>query len=107
MINKVNGLLGLSAKARKIISGTDVVLEKLNNGKVKLVIVATDASDKTKKNMRYYSSKAKVPIYIYGTIFENSKVIGERNKAVLGIIDINFANAIIKVIHGGGEFGED
>lgn len=107
MINKVNGLLGLSAKAGKIVSGTDVVLDKINKGKIKLVIVAFDASDKTKKNIKYYADKSNIPIIIYGTILDNSKAIGEKNKAILGILDSNLANAIQKVIHGGGEFGEN
>ena len=52
MVNKVNGLLGMTAKSGKIISGTEVVLEGISKGKVYLVIVATDSSEKTIKNIK-------------------------------------------------------
>ena len=49
MINKVNGLLGLSAKSGNILAGTDLVLDEMLKKRVKLVILASDASEKTKK----------------------------------------------------------
>ena len=51
MINKVNGLLGLSAKSGNILAGTDLVLDEMLKKRVKLVILASDASEKTKKNV--------------------------------------------------------
>ena len=54
MINKVNGLLGLSAKSGNILAGTDLVLDEMLKKRVKLVILASDASEKTKKNKKYY-----------------------------------------------------
>ena len=53
MINKVYGLLGISAKAGKVFAGTDLVLDEMSKNKVKLVIVAKDTSEKTIKNMKY------------------------------------------------------
>ena len=58
--NKIYGLLGISAKAGKVISGTDIVLENLAKGKIYLVIVAEDASEKTKKNIKYFCEKENV-----------------------------------------------
>lgn len=107
MINKVNGLLGLSAKSGNILAGTDLVLDEMFKKRVKLVILASDASEKTKKNMKYYCDKANVEIVIYGTIEENSKAIGKKNKAVLAIKDRSLADAIKKVIHGGEAFGKN
>lgn len=66
-----------------------------------------DASEKTIKNIKYYCNKEKVEIFVYGTIFENSKSIGKQNKAIIGIKDKNLAEAIKKVIHGGEEFGKN
>ena len=59
LINKVYGLLGISAKAGKLISGTDIILEQMAKKKVNLVIVAEDASEKTIKNMKYYNQQKK------------------------------------------------
>lgn len=66
-----------------------------------------DASEKTIKNIKYYSNKENIEVFVYGTIFENSKAIGKRNKAIIGIKDQNLAEAIKKVIHGGEEFGKN
>lgn len=101
MTNKVYGLLGIASKAGKVISGTDIILEKLSRKKVKLVIIAEDASEKTIKNMKYYCDKEDVEIIIYGNISENSKAIGKNNRATIGVIDKNLAEAIKKLIHGG------
>ena len=105
MINKFNGLLGISAKAGKVISGTDAVIDKIS--KIFLIIVAKDASEKTIKNFEFYSKKYNIDLIIYGDIFNNSKSIGKKNRAIIGITDKNLADNIKKVIHGGGEFGEN
>ena len=101
MINKVNGLLGISSKAGAVLAGTDLVLEEMSKKRVFL------ASEKTIKNIKYYCDKEKVEMIVYGDINNNSKVIGKHNKAVIGINDKNLADAIQKVIHGGEEFGKN
>ena len=107
MVNKVNGLLGITAKSGNIISGTEVVLEAISKKKVYLVIVATDSSEKTIKNIKYFCDKENVEMIVYGNIFDNSKAIGKRNRAIIGICDINLANKKKKEIHGGVEFGKN
>ena len=67
--NKVYGLLGISAKAGKLISGTDIVLENILKGKVNLVIVAEDASEKTIKNIKFFCEKENIEIIVFGNIF--------------------------------------
>ena len=43
-MDKAIGLIGISTKAGKIAFGTEQVIEQIEKNKVKLVIVATDAS---------------------------------------------------------------
>ena len=108
LINKIDGLLGISSKAGKVLAGTDLVLEEMAKKRVELVIVAEDASEKTIKNMKYYCNKEDVKLIIYGNILNNSKVIGKYNKAVIGINDKNLADAIKKEFLGGDdEFGKN
>ena len=85
----------------KITFGTDAVAQAIDKGKVKIVIVACDASERTKNNFKYICVKNKIPIYEFETIEEISKYIGKNNKAVIGIKDINFSHQIIKNINGG------
>ena len=85
----------------KVVFGTDAVTDAINNGKIKLVIVACDAAERTRNNFKFICNKNKIPIYEFETIKKISKYIGKNNKAVIGIKDINFSNQIIKNINGG------
>ena len=107
MVNKVYGLLGISSKAGKLISGTDALIDAILKRQIKLVIVAEDASERTIKNFKDICYKNNIKFIIYGNILENSKAIGKQNRAVLGIKDVNLARARDKVIHGGEGFGEN
>lgn len=105
MTNKVYGLMGFAAKSRKIAFGTDSVIECIELKKAKIVIVATDASDKTKKNIQFICNKYHVDCFIYGEIEEMSQAIGKTNKAVFAIKDRNLADGIRKIINGGEAIG--
>lgn len=97
-MNKVYGMLGISAKAGKVVAGTDIVLENMKKKKVNLVIVAEDASDKTKKEMTFKCNQYNVDIVFFGDIDTNSKAIGKSNKAIIGILDKGLATSIRKLI---------
>jgi len=104
---KISGMLGIASKGYKLISGKEAVSDELLKKKVKLVIIAKDASEKTIENMQYLCEKQNVPCILYGTIFDNSKYIGKVNKAIIGIKDEGFANVLQKLILGGEEIGEN
>jgi len=99
--NKVLGLLGISTKAGQLIFGTDSCMEAIKNKKIHIVILADDASDRTKKHFVEVCKQYDVPIAIYSNIAELSKSIGKVNKAVIGIKDKNLANEISKYVFGG------
>ena len=103
--NKILGLMGLSARAGKVCFGTDSTIENLEKGKVKLVIVAKDSSERTKKNFLRLCEKYNVHIIEFGTIDDISKSIGKQNKAVIGIKDINLGAEIEKILNGGDVIG--
>lgn len=103
--NKIYGLIGLARRAGKVSFGTESSIETIEKKKAKLVIVAEDSSDRTKKNFKELSQKLNVPFRIVGTIEDLSKSIGQVNKAVLVIKDENFAKEILKRIDGGEIIG--
>jgi len=105
LINKVYGLMGLCARAGKIVSGMDAVCDELKKNKIKLIIVAEDASEKTVSNVRYLAERKKIPIIMIGNIENNSKIIGKENRAIIGIKDKNISNGIEKIC-GGEAFGK-
>lgn len=108
MINKkILGLIGLSAKARKISYGADSVEIQLKKKKVKLIIVAEDASDRTKNKFIKLSNEYNVPIIILSEIDEISKTIGKSNKAIIGIEEENISKEIQKINNGGEVIGKN
>lgn len=102
MINdkKILGLLGLSARARKVSFGADSTMQEIEKNKIKLVVVAEDASERTKSKFTEGCKKYNIPIIIYGKIEEISKAIGKQNKAIIGIKDNNLAKEIEKINRG-------
>lgn len=103
--NKALRLLGLATRAGKIAFGTESVIDTINKKKAKLVIVATDAAERTQKNIIRISNENNVKVRIYEKIDTLSKSIGKENKAVIAIKDGNFSNEILKIIDGGEVIG--
>lgn len=85
---KALNLIGLATRARKIVFGTDTVLNNVKS--LKMLFVANDASDNTKQKIKnkclYYNS-------YYVDKFnsdELSRATGKENLYVLGIKDEGF-----------------
>lgn len=102
---KLCGIIGLATKAGKIVAGTDACLEDIKKGKVKLVIVAKDASDRTKTSFYQETKKYNIKMYELLSIVEISKAMGKVNKAVIGIKDMGFSKKLISIIDGGEKIG--
>lgn len=103
--NKILGLIGLSARARKVCFGADSVEIDLKKKKVHLIIVAENASERTKSKFQKLSEEYNVPILIIGEIESLSKSIGKSNKAIIGIEELNLAKEIQKINNGGEIIG--
>ncbi len=80
---KILGLIGLATKARKICFGADSVEMEMKKKKVQLIILASDASERTKSKFQKLAEQYKVPIIIEGEIEILSKTIGKSNKAII------------------------
>jgi len=88
-------LLGLANRARKIISGEELVLNDLKKNRVKLVIIANDASERTKKKMRDQCAHYQVRIVGAGDRFALGHAIGKEQRVVLGVTDEGFARKLL------------
>ncbi len=98
--------MGLCARSGKIVSGMDAVCDDLKRNKVRLLIVAEDASEKTIQQVRYLAEKKKVQVIVMGKIVDNSRAIGKENRAIIGIKDKNISEGIKKIC-GGEVFGQN
>lgn len=98
MDNAVVSLLGLAARARKLISGEELVLKELRKKKLQLVLLAADASEGTKKKVTNKCEYYKVPIRIIGDRSAIGQAIGKGERVVIGVIDNGFAKKLISLI---------
>ncbi|AOT68236.1 L7Ae/L30e/S12e/Gadd45 family ribosomal protein [Geosporobacter ferrireducens] len=98
MSNKFLSLLGLAQRSGNLITGEDTCEIYIKKGKVKLIIVAHDASENTKKKFHDLCVYRNIKIITYGDRDEMSHAIGKSNRAVYGIKDMAFSETLIKLI---------
>lgn len=96
--NKALSLLGLATRAGKVVSGEFATEKAVKNNSAKLVLVATDASDNTKKLFSDKCSFYEIPRYFYGTKDILGHAIGKEMRASAAILDDGFAKAIIPLL---------
>ena len=92
--DKILSLIGLAVKAGRCISGEVMTESETKSGKAKLVIVARDASDNTKKKFRDMCKFYRVPICFYGDKDTLGHAMGKEFRASLAILDEGFADGI-------------
>lgn len=96
--DKILSLIGLAVKAGRCSSGEVMTESETKSGKAKLVIVARDASDNTKKKFRDMCKFYRVPICFYGDKDTLGHAMGKEFRASLAILDEGFADGIQKEI---------
>ena len=94
--DKVLSLIGLAMKAGRCANGDMMTETETKSGRAKLVIVASDASENTKKKFRDMCEFYKVPIYFYGDKDTLGHAMGKEFRASLAILDNGFADGIQK-----------
>ncbi len=92
---KTLSMLGLMIKAGKLISGEELVINNVRANKVELVLLATDASDNTKKKVNDKCKTYNTKVLCLFTSDEMSNAIGKDNRKVLGVLDKGFAKGFL------------
>lgn len=87
-------MLGLAAKAGKVVSGEFSTEKAVKSGKAFLVLVAGDASDNTKKRFRDMCGFYHTPFQVYGSKEQLGAAIGKEFRASLAITDEHLAEAV-------------
>ena len=97
--DKIMGLIGLATKAGKTVSGEFCTEREIKSGKARLVIVAEDASDNTKKKFKNMCDFYQVPIYFYTDKDTLGHAMGKEFRASLAILDTGFAKGMEKAMN--------
>ncbi len=95
-MDKILSNLGLCARARGLVDGTDIVCSQMAEHKIKLVFLASDASDNTKKKIRNKANYYNVEVQESYSSIELSSAIGKENRMVVGISNKSFLKILKK-----------
>lgn len=93
-MNKVLSTLGLARRAKKIVFGTDAIIDELSNKKLDIIFVASDASEKTIDKIERKGYFYNVPVNKSFTSDELNNSMGTYNIKVFGLVDYGFYKSI-------------
>lgn len=93
---KIYSLLGLAEKAGNMASGEFMTEKSVKEGRAKLVIVASDSSDNTRKMFQNMCLYYKVPYCCFSDKVTLGHKIGKEYRASLAVIEDGMAKAIQK-----------
>lgn len=97
--NNYLNILGLAYRARKCSTGENVIIEDIRTKKVKLLIIACDISDGTRKKLIDKCITFHVP---YMEVDEDrytiAQAIGKNDRVAIAILDDGFAKKIITLL---------
>lgn len=96
--DKALSLLGLAARAGKIISGEEQVVKGIQRGNVLYVIIAEDASVNSRKKLTDKCIFYDIP---FNEIFDRDKIghaIGKESRVTVGVTDQGFSMQLEKLL---------
>lgn len=86
--------LGLATRAGKLVSGEEVVMKAIRSGDAKLVLLAEDAADNTRKKIQDKCNSYRVPLLVGFTRFELGAAVGKPERVLFAITDRGFADLL-------------
>ena len=95
---RLSSTISLAQKAGRIRSGEFAVEKAIPSGEAQLVIVASDASDNTKKKFRDSCTYYHVPFVEYETKANLGHAIGRQMRAVICVTDQGFAKKMLEMM---------
>ncbi len=91
-------LLGLAHRARKTISGEELVVKDIRTQKAKLVLLSKDASSNTAKKIQDKCEYYKVPLKLVDNRELLGNAIGKDARVVVAVLDTGFANKLLQLL---------
>ncbi|MEI4788887.1 YlxQ family RNA-binding protein [Bacillus sp. FJAT-53060] len=91
-------LLGLANRARKVVSGEDLVIKEIRHARAKLVLLAEDASSNTEKKVSDKCRSYNVPVRKVEDRSVLGRSIGKESRVVVAVTDQGFAKKLISLL---------
>ncbi|WP_062197897.1 YlxQ family RNA-binding protein [Massilibacterium senegalense] len=98
MSSKWSSLLGLANRARKIVSGEELVVKEVQKKQAKLVLLSKDASANTTKKITDKCSYYRVPLRFIEDRYTLGQAIGKDARVVIAITDDGFAKKLNELV---------
>ncbi len=91
-------MIGLAFRAGKCTVGEESIVKDIQKKKIKLLLLASDISENTKKKLTDKCHYYNIP-YVYAESREIlSHAIGKTGRVAIGITDIGFAKKITSIL---------
>lgn len=87
-------LLGIANRARRLISGEELVVKEIRSGNAKLVLLAADASKNTEKKISDKCTFYQVPLKRVESRFVLGHAIGKEARVAVAVLDEGFARKL-------------
>ena len=94
--NRLTASLTMCRKAGKLLLGFDAVKEAAKQGTVKLFLLASDASGKTEKEIRYFAGT--LPVRKLPFDMDTLKSYFRKRTAVFGVCEDGFAAKLMTLL---------
>ncbi len=89
-------MLYLARRAGCVVGGDRAVRSAIRRGSAKLVLLATNASMRTRKNFLFWARSMGIPVIIWNLKEELGRIMNRATCAVIAITDENFSRGILQ-----------
>lgn len=91
-------LLGLAYRAHKVISGEEAVIQAIRQRTATVVLLASDASDRTKKTVQNKCKSFQVPVIEVTDRGRLGQAIGKQERVLVAVTDKGFGSKLINLL---------
>lgn len=91
-------MLGLTQRAGKAASGEVAVEQALKKRRAHLLIVAEDASGRTRERLAALAAQTSVPCYVVGTREDLGLALGKAQRAAVAVQSVDLAKGIAGIL---------
>jgi ribosomal protein L7Ae-like RNA K-turn-binding protein len=91
-------IIGLAYRAQKCTTGEALIIKDIRLGKVKLLLIAHDISETTKKKLTDKCNSFHVPFLEVDDRYTLAQAIGKSERVAIAILDAGFAKKITSLL---------
>ncbi|MFQ5881591.1 MAG: DUF448 domain-containing protein [Candidatus Methylomirabilales bacterium] len=98
ILQKVQRLLGLARRARRVVAGTRAVERALEAGRVRLLLLSQDPLPAGGSHIRGAGERRGVPVATLFSREDMERVVGAPSRKVVGLLEGGFADGILETL---------